>query len=740
MTTRRRPSGFWTHLTARLILSGISAVLLGIVALWLYTDHLVTTHNIKQRLERPWSLPARVYARPLELQVGLAFTPEQFADELRLLQYKSSATLALPGSFRREQDQFDLLTRRFTFWDGREPARRVRVAFKDNQISELTPLDGEPLPATWRLEPIEIAAIYPEHLEDRILVRRVDMPPALIDALLAVEDQAFYRHFGVNPRGIARAAMANYQAGRAVQGGSTITQQLVKNLFLTNERSFRRKIEEILMAVYIDAFFPKEDILDAYLNEVYLGQDGGRAIHGFGLASRFYFNRDVAFLGMHQIALLVGMVRGPVQYNPRRDPAEALNRRNLVLDVMVEQRLLSADDGVQLKKLPLDIVNDVPRPETLYPAFVDLVKRQLNDAYRDSEWGIDGLKVFSTLDPRIQNQVEESVLAGLAKVEKGRGLRANSLQTAAILAQPGTGEVFAVVGDREVRRQGFNRALNARRSPGSLLKPVVYLMALEQPDRYTLTTRVQDSPFRWGRWSPKNADRRYRGPINLMDALALSRNLPVVRLGHELGLDAFIQMMARLGVDRPFRKNPAMLLGGTDTTLLEVTQMYMTMASGGFHTPLRTIVEVTGPDGEPLERSNFESRLQQATTPGAAYLVTRAMQRTLERGTARAAYKEFGKPYQAAGKTGTTSDYRDSWFAGYTGSHLAVVWVGRDDNRPTRLSGANGAMPVWMNLMRPFKHVPLDDAPPSEIEMINRCGKSIPYLIGSTTKSMAGCI
>ncbi len=740
MSIPRRPSGFWTHLAAHLILSGISAGLLGLVALWLYTDHLITTHSIKQRLENPWSLPARVYARPLELFVGAEVLPDQFASELKLLQYQETPHLTLPGSFRRENDQFDILTRRFTFWDGREPARRLRVAFADNKVSELTALDGTELAALWRLEPIEIAAIYPDHLEDRILVRRQDMPPALIDALLAMEDQAFFRHFGVNPRGIARAAVANYQAGRAVQGGSTITQQLVKNLFLSNERSFRRKLDEMLLALYIDAFFPKEDILDAYLNEVYLGQDGSRAIHGFGLASRFYFNRDIEFLGMHQIALLVAMVRGPIQYNPRRDPQEALGRRNLVLDVMVEQNLLSSQNARELKALPLDVIQEIPRQQTLYPAFVDLVKRQLRSAYQDSEWGIDGLKIFSTLDPRIQAQVEESVLNALAEVEKNRGLRANSLQTAAILSRPDTGEVVAIIGDREVRRVGFNRALDARRSPGSLLKPVIYLAALERPDEYTLTTRISDGPMRWGRWSPQNADRRFGGPTPLIDALARSRNLTAVRVGRELGLDSVINMMNRLGVDRPFRAFPALLLGGTYTTPIEIAQLYTTMASGGFKAPLRTIVEVTGPDGEPLERSNFETRLQMATSSGAAFLITRAMQRTFERGTARSAYRYFGDQLRAAGKTGTTSDYRDSWFAGYTGSFVGVIWVGRDDNRPTRLSGANGGLPLWMAMMRPLKHESLDRPPPPDIEMVNRCGTQWPYLIGSTTRAMAGCI
>ncbi len=695
----------------------------GLVAAWGYSLYLVEAHDIHRHFEgRPWQLPARVYARPLELFEGAAVDADEFAAELALLRYRPVSHPRAPGSFRRLDNTFEVVSRQFAFWDGLEPARRVRVRFEAGRVAGLESLDDEPLPGLWRIEPVQIAGIYPDHHEDRLLVRRDELPPVLVDALLAVEDRTFYHHFGIYPKGIVRAMLANLREGRVVQGGSTLTQQLVKNFFLTNERALRRKVEEVLLALYVDWHYDKDQILTAYANEVYLGQDGSRAIHGLALGSRFYFDRALDELNLHHVALLVGMISGPIRYDPRRQPEEARARRAVVLDVMAEQNLISSEDAAIAKGLPLDVSPEPPRGETPYPAFVDLVRRQLRQYYRDEDLKTEGLKVFSTLDPAVQAAAEAGIVEQLPRLEAQKGLTVGSLESAAIVSNTQTGDVLAVVGGRDVRLAGFNRALDAQRQPGSLLKAAIYLTALERPERYTLATLIDaDQPIEYRtpdgrRWSPGNYSNRAQGRVTLARALAKSINIPAVRVGLDVDVLEVIQTLERLGFERPLEPYPSLLLGAADVTPFEMAELYETLASGGFQVALRAINEVTGPDGTPLERQ-YALRIHQAIEPEPSYLINYALQGVVESGTARRilgvpALKDKG----LAGKTGTTNDYRDSWFAGYSGNLLTVVWVGRDDNKPMRLSGSSGALPVWMDIMAALDLEPLTLIPPPGIE------------------------
>ncbi|MDX1605553.1 MAG: penicillin-binding protein 1B [Candidatus Competibacterales bacterium] len=716
---RRSPAGFGLLSLFLLILIGTAIV--GALAVGAYMTRLDQTIQAKFSGKR-WAVPARVYARPLQLFPGARLSAEQFATELELLPYRAGdGALRHPGTYHRTDTGYEIYTRDFAFWDGHEPARRVRLSFADGRLAAIDSLDGNADPPLMRLEPVEIAGIYPAHGEDRVLIRFRDLPPVLIDALIAVEDRSFYEHFGLDFKGILRALLANLRAGRTVQGGSTLTQQLVKNFFLTNERTLERKINEALMALLVEWRYDKQAILEAYANEIYLGQNGARAVHGFGLASRFYFDRTLNELDLHHVALLVGLIKAPSYYNPRRFPERAQERRALVLEQMVEQNLISAEDAAIAKQMPLDVTPDPPRSQARYPTFLDLVRRHLQQNYREEDLTSEGLKVFTTLDPQTQNDTEAALTEELPALERQAGLPQGTFETAAVVVDTQTGELRALVGGRDPRLEGFNRALDTQRPAGSLLKPAVYLTALESPLSYSLVTPIDDSPlvYRTGtgqRWEPKNYDKRHHGRVPLRDALARSYNVATARLGLELDVTRVVSTLQRLGLERDFEPYPSLLLGAVGIAPIDIARMYTTFASGGYRLPLRTITEVTAADGQPLPRL-YSLRLEQVVEPGPAYLINRALQRVVEVGTARKVNNvlpEMG----IAGKTGTTDDYRDSWFAGYSGNLLSVVWLGRDDNQSINLSGSSGALPLWLAIMQRLPLVPLELDQPDTIERV----------------------
>jgi penicillin-binding protein 1B len=738
-----------------------------------------------------WALAAKVYARPLELFESMSLNADGFSQELNLLGYRNvncpieqtqppldksiryqwrtlkrqqydacmpplgnrESHVIKPGSYSRNGETFEVMTRDFSFWDVKEQVRKVRLVFAGNILVDLESLDKKEKPGLLRLDPPEIAGIYPSHYEDRILLKGDKLPPALVDTLLAVEDRAFFKHVGVNPKGIVRAMLANLRAGRTVQGGSTLTQQLVKSMFLSNERSLKRKLNEALMAILIDSRYGKYEILEAYANAIYLGQDGSRAIHGFGLASQFYFGIPLEALDLHQIALLVGIIKGPSYFDPRKHPERAKERRSLVLETMVEQNLISAEDAALANEMELDVKQKVTSGITAYPAFLDLVQRQLRKYYKSEDLLTDGLRIFTTLDPRIQDLAESTLENGLSLLEKNQ-IKSKPLQGAAIIVDTSSGEVLALVGDREPKSTGFNRALDAQRLAGSLLKPVVYLTALERPDRYTLMTLINDSPMVYSeggrRWTPANYDRHYHGRVTLLDALACSYNIPAVRVGLDIDITNVVKMLKRLGLSRDLKPYPSLLLGGVSISPFEIAQVYEGIASGGFNIPLRAIREVTNATGQPLQ--HYPLNVEKAVDPGPVYLVTNAMQQVVKAGTASVMKSKLSPDLKIAGKTGTTNDYRDSWFSGFTGDRLAVVWLGKDDNKPTGLSGGSGALRVWMDLMARLKLEPLDIPLPTGIEEIwvnprnglrlsQSCqnGQIVPFIAGSEPQSAISC-
>ncbi len=680
---------------------------------WLFwTDHKVRT----QFEGRRWALPARVYARPLELYAGKPQALSDTRDELVLLGYQEVSRVTEPGQYRVLGERLQVATREFVFSDGREPPRAVEIEFSGGRVLHLR--EGRTALALVRFDPLEVARIYPRHSEDRLLVRRDEIPSALVQALIAMEDKAYYRHPGVDPFAILRALVENLRAGEVRQGGSTLTQQLVKNFYLSPERTLGRKIAEALMAVLLELRYSKEEILEAYVNEVYLGQDGPRAIHGFGLAAQFYFGRPLSELSPADLALLAGMVRGASRYNPRRHPGRALKRRNDVLARMAQHGMLTTRDAELLRRAALGVTARASAVAVRFPAFTEGVRRQLRRIYREEDLENEGLQVFTSLDPIVQERTETALSERLTALERGRRMTPGTLQGAVIVIHPENGEILALCGDRQGRYRGFNRALDARRPVGSLIKPAVYLAALSRPERFNAVSLLEDRPFSWVdrrgvKWVPNNYTKETHGTVPLHEALARSYNLATVRLGMSVGTGEVRRTLARLGIPGEVPDYPSLFLGAIDLSPLEVTQMYQTLANDGFHSPLHTIREVLTEDGRPLQRHGLIVR--QTIAPAPAYLLKTLLTEVLISGTARELSRTFrGVPL--AGKTGTTDDLRDSWFVGFGGDMLATVWVGRDDNRPAGLSGAAGAMQVWSAMMRARPPSSLDLDPPEGIE------------------------
>ncbi|ACE84928.1 penicillin-binding protein 1B [Cellvibrio japonicus] len=696
-------------------------LLVALLAIWtVYLDN-----KVRQKFEgKKWSLPARVYAQPLELYQGMDLSAAAFEQELRALGYRFVSNVTAPGQVLKRVSvassgaSYQMHSRGFAFWDKQEPAQRFSVRIEGNQVALLMDIAGADLPLV-RLEPQEIGGFYPAEQEDRMLVRLADLPPLLGETLLAVEDKHFLDHHGVSPLAILRAAWVNVRSGDVVQGGSTITQQLVKNFYLSNEqRFFQRKIPEAIMAVLLEVHYSKAEILETYINEVFLGQKGKRAIHGFALGAQHYFRQPLNELDVQELALLVGLVKGASYYNPWRNPERARTRRNLVLDVMHREGLI---DKVQLDKAkasPLGVVEAGQVSATTYPAFMDLVKRQLRQEYQEEDLRSEGLRIFTSLSPRVQRQAEETLSQRVNQLAKG--YKQPELQGAMLVTSVGTGEILAVVSDKNPRFEGFNRVLDAKRQIGSLMKPFVYLAALDIPQQYHLGSIISDAPVsyksggKW--WAPQNADKQDHGDVPLYSALAHSYNQATARLGMTLGLDRVIKTVKQAGYNGNIPAVPAILLGSVEMSPLEVAGIYHTLAADGVYAPVHAIREVLAADGKPLKRYPLE--LQQRFDARAAFLIQEALHLAITEGTGKSVRYQLPPGMRLAGKTGTTNDQRDSWFAGFSGEHLAVVWMGRDDNQQTPFSGATGALQAWADFMKATPTRGLEAEPPSGVSYI----------------------
>ena len=700
--------GVW-RVTRIALLIGVVIGSLFAAAYVLQQDELVRSQFEGKR----WALPARVFARPLELYEGQSLKADDLQKELQLLNYSFVTHLVGTGQFKRDKNTFYVQTRGFKFSEDKEISRRILIKIQKDKILSLENTESsEPL-TLMRLEPVLIGNFYPHHNEDRVLVKLDDVSPLLVKGLVAVEDRKYYDHFGVNPKSIARAVVANTRAGRKVQGGSTLTQQLVKNFFLTNEQSYKRKANEAIMAMLLEVHYSKEEILEAYMNEIFLGQNKQRAIHGFGLASQFYFNKPIKELKPEQIALLIGVTKGASYYNPRRYPKRALQRRNLVIDIMAREGVLQAKDIINLKAQPLGVTVNAPPSVSPFPSYLELVKKQLQRDYNEEDLRSEGLLIFTAMDPVIQIQAESVLKNRILSLEKSKRMKKDKLNGAMVVSSVQGAEVLAVVGGRDARFAGYNRALNASRQIGSLIKPVVYLAALEAK-QYNLATPIDGGPVtvrlsKTKIWEPKNYSEKDQGMVSFEQALIHSYNTPTVRIGITLGIDKVIETLQALGLhNKDLQPNPSLLLGALELSPMDVQQVYQTIASGGTYTPLTAIRSVMNSYGKSLKR--YPLQVKQVVSEDSVYLLTHAMNKITKEGTAQYLKHTLPAWKNAAGKTGTTNKNVDSWFAGFTGQHVASVWVGRDDNKPTGFTGSAGALRVWGDLMtliptKPFKPV-----------------------------------
>jgi len=685
-------------LWARFLRKAFAAVLLVTVtaALALATYLVLLDREITSRFEgRRWSLPARIYAAPMPFYPGLHLDAEAFVGELRRLGYRETTGPHPPvGRYARlPGDQVRATLRPFRFADAQRAALPVTLAFDGAGIASITGPHG-PLRYA-RLEPPVIGSFFASHGEDRLVVGPHETPELLVETLKAVEDRNFDTHPGFDLRGILRAMWANVRAGAIEQGASTLTQQLVRSYYLDNRVTVTRKLRELAMAVILDARFEKADLMNAYVNEIFLGQDGARAIHGFGLGSFFYFNKPLYELDAHEIALLVAVINGPSFYNPFRHPERAKQRRDMVLGIMRDLGIIDAAGFDASAARPLAVARN-RRGGRYYPAFMDFVRIELAVDYDRGTLAEQGLAIHTTLDLRVQEAAEQAVSTTLTALENDEQRPPGSLEAAVVVRASQTGDVQAVVGGRQAARQGFNRALNAKRQVGSLVKPFVYLAALES-GRYHLASPIDDIALtleEFDDWSPTNANDEYRGTVPLVHALGESLNVATVRLGMDLGIGNIAERIGRLAGKRPPPAYPSLLLGAYDASPFEVSEWYAMLAGGGFKTPAKTVTAVIDAFGGTVTRYPIDVR--QTADPEAIATLTRALQIAMSRGTGkRSRLARSG----VAGKTGSSDEFRDSWFAGYDANTLAVVWVGRDDNQPHDLSGSRGALPVWDAMM-----------------------------------------
>ncbi|MDO4222470.1 MAG: penicillin-binding protein 1B [Acinetobacter sp.] len=681
------------------------------VAFAWYLFHL--DQIIRKKFEgQRWDIPAKIYARPLEVKRENRLTEEDLLTELKLLNYKQNNDVSKSGTYTYQDGALLIHTRGFDFGDRAEAEQYLAIKIENNVITSVKSNKPSPTGKTY-LEPLLIGGIYPQHNEDRVLIKLDKTPKTLIAALIATEDRNFYEHYGISIRGTSRAIVSNITGGRR-QGGSTLTQQLVKNFYLSSEKTYKRKAVEALMAMLLEVHYSKDEILEAYLNEVNLGQNGNYSINGYGLASQFYFGRPLKELNIAQHAFLAGLVQGPSLYNPWKNPQKAIQRRNLVLQNMWQQGYISEQQFQTEKKRPLGVLAKPTLSAARFPDFMDVVRRQLRSDYVIEDLEKQGLKVFTTLDPIAQMKAERAFKAATQRLSDSK----DPLQGAALISNPQNGELLVAIGSTQ-NFTGFNRALDAKRQVGSLLKPVIYLNALES-ERYTWASIIQDRAIEVpidasSTWKPKNYAGGEYGAVPMVKALANSYNLSAVQVGTAFPLENFSNRLYQLGVPRSTQipNYPSILLGAVNLTPMDMLAIYQTIAMGGEKRTPRAIRSVINQDGHIIER--VTPHTERAIQPTYAYLLNYGLQQVVKSGTAKALNQSFNPALNIAGKTGTTNEGRDAWFAGYTGNHVAVVWIGYDDNRVTRFTGGTGALPVWASVMKQLHQTPVQYATPQTV-------------------------
>ena len=661
-----------------------------------------------------WTVPAKVYARPLELAEGGKINVDVLKKELEILSYELTKGIPdTPGEFSQSQRSVNIFIRGF----GSQEPGLYRLKIENDKIDSIKRKDGISIDLI-QLEPLSIGGMFPSHLQDRILLNFSQVPKDLEEMILVVEDRNFYSHKGISLRSIMRAFIKNTRALGIEEGGSTITQQLAKSLFFSPEQTIKRKIKEAIAALLIEIHYSKQEILLAYINDVFIAQSGRRAIHGFGLASQFFFGTDLKNLSLDQKALLVGMLKGPSLYSPINNPDRAKTRRDLVLSLIKNDSLITEEEYLDLKGRSLKVIPPSFKSLSKYPAFNDIVTLDLRKNFDDSDLRTKGLKIITNLDPVVQDYLEESIKDTKVQLKKRYGSQLNGLEGAGIVIDSFSGEVVAAIGSTKPNNYGFNRAINAVRPIGSLVKPFIYLSALQHYSKYNLSTLLDDSKLSvslpGGKlWEPNNFDKKFHGNIPLHVALSESYNVATTRLGMDLGYSVVQETFTKLGIKKKIPKYPSIFVGSFEMTPLEAIQAYQTIASEGFYSPLNSIRTVES--SEDVLSLSYPYKVEQRFRPEPIYLLKFVLKQTFISGTARGFSSRVIEKWKTGGKTGTSDDQRDSWFVGYAGNYLMVVWLGFDDNRKSPLTGRTGALQVWKNFMSRLDPIAYEVRKPSRI-------------------------
>ena len=661
-----------------------------------------------------WTVPAKVYARPLELAEGGKINVDVLKKELEILSYELTKGIPdTPGEFSQSQRSVNIFIRGF----GSQEPGLYRLKIENDKIDSIKRKDGISIDLI-QLEPLSIGGMFPSHLQDRILLNFSQVPKDLEEMILVVEDRNFYSHKGISLRSIMRAFIKNTRALGIEEGGSTITQQLAKSLFFSPEQTIKRKIKEAIAALLIEIHYSKQEILLAYINDVFIAQSGRRAIHGFGLASQFFFGTDLKNLSLDQKALLVGMLKGPSLYSPINNPDRAKTRRDLVLSLIKNDSLITEEEYLDLKGRSLKVIPPSFKSLSKYPAFNDIVTLDLRKNFDDSDLRTKGLKIITNLDPVVQDYLEESIKDTKLQLKRRYGSQLNGLEGAGIVIDSFSGEVVAAIGSTKPNNYGFNRAINAVRPIGSLVKPFIYLSALQHYSKYNLSTLLDDSKLSvslpGGKlWEPNNFDKKFHGNIPLHVALSESYNVATTRLGMDLGYSVVQETFTKLGIKKKIPKYPSIFVGSFEMTPLEAIQAYQTIASEGFYSPLNSIRTVES--SEDVLSLSYPYKVEQRFRPEPIYLLKFVLKQTFISGTAKGFSSRVIEKWKTGGKTGTSDDQRDSWFVGYAGNYLMVVWLGFDDNRKSPLTGRTGALQVWKNFMSRLDPIAYEVRKPSRI-------------------------
>jgi penicillin-binding protein 1B len=683
----------------------VSAGLIGAVGAWRFYRQ-IEAQVANKFSGRRWNLPSRIYSAPSALFPGVHVERSGLLERLSRLGYvRVDGAPRQPGDYRLAEGRLlELALRKSP--GSRDRAQQVQLELEEGRIVRMIAEEDGGEISVLELPGEPLAGIYDRVWESRQLVSVPEVPSLLVQAILAAEDRRFFEHAGVDWRAVLRALWANMRAGGVQQGGSTLTQQLMKNFFLSSERTFQRKFVELLMALIAERRYSKLEILESYLNEIYLGQVGAKGIFGIREGAHFYFGKDPGNLTLGQTALLAGLIQAPNRYSPYHAPERALKRRNVVLSRMRRFEMITDVDYREARAEPVG-VRRTAEPPRVAPYYVDYVQEELAATHPAAVLTQDGLQVYTALDAELQRAAEQAVQAGLADLEQNfEWLRPKpnlpSLEACLVAIHPHTGEIKAMVGGRSYGQSQFNRVVQARRQVGSLFKPVVYAAALIQGHAdgslWLPTSRVDDTPFEWAFdsrvWKPANYADEYFGMVTIRQALERSLNAATARAAHEVGLPAIVSTAHDLGFDDSLPAVPAIVLGAGEATPLQVARVYAAFVNDGLRpTPLATR-RVETASGEILERRGVQ--LERAIPSDVAFIVTHMLRGVLERGTGQAGQLEV----PAAGKTGTTDGYRDAWFAGFTPDLVAVVWVGFDQGRALKLPGSRAALPIWAQFMK----------------------------------------